>query len=474
MASSPGAPEGPPRSPAPAYPAATTLFAVSRAWGLGLVGAISAVLYGVNFNTIRAVAGPDGSQALRYYPLLFAVLFLLYLAGVRLAWSGGRHVAIAAIGLGLLFRLLLLPAPVVLSTDLYRYLWDGRVQLAGTNPYRHAPQDEALAGLRDPEIFPRINRPWAPSIYPPGAQMLFAGLAWIAPGRIGALRLFLILCELATMLVLLRLLRRLGIPEGRVAVYAWAPLPIFEFAQAGHIDAALIPLVLLALRRRIEGRTGSAGFLLGAAALVKLYPAALLPVLWKRRDARFPLAFGATIVAGYLPYAWGVGGKVAGFLPTYFAPFEDFNVGLRAFLTEDIGLTGDGARGAAMALLAAGLGLTLLRIGRGRPETPAGIARAAGAAVGAYLLLVPATMHPWYVAWLVPFLAIVPGMGWWYFSAAVALSYAGYAVDPHRVPLWARCVEYLPTYALVLLGLRRFAGRPAWAPAASLRTRRTP
>ncbi|HYB73086.1 MAG TPA: glycosyltransferase 87 family protein [Candidatus Sulfotelmatobacter sp.] len=428
----------------------------------------------MNFNAIRAVAGAYGAQTLRYYPLLFAVLFLLYLAGVWLVWSGGQRVAIAAVGLGLLFRLLLLPTPVVLSSDLYRYLWDGRVQLAGINPYRHAPQDEALAGLRDPEIHPRINRPWAPTVYPPGAEMLFAGLAWIAPGRIGALRLFLILCDLATMLVLVRLLRRLGLPEGRVAVYAWAPLPIFEFAQSGHIDAALIPLVLLALLCRIEGRTASAGFLLGAATLLKLYPAALLPVLWKRRDARLPLAFAAAMLAGYVPYAWGVKGKVAGFLPTYFARFEDFNVGLRSFLTEDIGLTGDGARAAAMAILAAGLALTILCIGRRRPDTPAGIARAASAAVGAYLLLVPATMHPWYVAWLVPFLAIVPGVGWWYFSAAVALSYTGYAVDPHQVPLWARCAEYLPTYALVFLGIRAPGGRPTWALATALRTKASP
>jgi hypothetical protein len=439
-----------------------------------LVGAISAALYGVNFNAIRTVIGPEDAQVLRTYPLLFAVLFLLYLAGVWLGWSGGRRVAIAAVGLGLLFRLLLLPTPVVLSSDLYRYLWDGRVQLAGINPYRYAPQDEALGGLRDPEIHPRINRPWAPTIYPPGAEMLFAALAWIAPGRIGALRLFLTLCELATMFLLLGLLRRLGLPEGRVVVYAWAPLPIFEFAQGGHIDAALIPLVLLALRCRIAGRTGRAGFLLGAATLVKLYPAAILPVLWKRGDGRLPLAFAATILAGYFPYARGVGGKVAGFLPTYFARLEDFNVGLRLFLTEDIGLVGDGARGAVMAILAAGLGLTLLLIGRGRAETPPGIARAAGAAVGSYLLLVPATMHPWYVAWLVPFLAILPGIGWWYFSAAVALSYTGYAVDPHQVPLWARCVEYLPAYALVLLGLRANGPWPAWIPGAPLRPKTSP
>ncbi len=445
-----------------------------RVWMLGLVGVTLGILYALNFNAIRALAGPDGTAVLRYYPLFFGVVFGLYLLGVWLGWSGGRRVALAVIGFGMVFRLLVLPTPMVLSSDPYRYLWDGRVQMAGINPYRHPPQAEALAPLRDPEIHPRINRPWAPTIYPPGAEVLFAGLAWVAPDRIGALRLFLILCELATMLVLLRLLGRLGLPEGRVAVYAWAPLAIFEFAQAGHIDAALIPLVLLALLARIEGRPGLAGSLLGAATLVKLYPAVLLPVLWKRKALRLPLAFLATVALGYLPYAWGVGWRVTGFLPTYFARFEDFNVGLRALLTEGLGFTGELARQAVMGILAAALALTLVAIGRRRPDTPPGIARASGWAVGAYLLLVPASMHPWYVAWLIPFLAVLPGAGWWYLSAAVALSYVGYTVDPHRVPLWALCIEYLPTYALVLFGLGASGRWPAWASAVFLRTKTSP
>jgi hypothetical protein len=133
--------------------------------------------------------------------------------------------------------------------------------------------------------------------------------------------------------------------------------------------------------------------------------------------------------------------------------FEDFNVGLRALLTDGIGFHGEPARRFVMVALAAVLAAALLAIARRRPETPLGLARGCGAAVGAYLLLIPATMHPWYVVWLVPFLAILPGAGWWYLTGAVALSYAGYTVDPYIVPVWARLIEYLPAYALVLAGL---------------------
>jgi hypothetical protein len=65
------------------------------------------------------------------------------------------------------------------SDDAYRYIWDGRVLLAGVDPYRFVPLNSALAGLRDPLLFPEgepplINRPGVPTIYPPIAQLWFA------------------------------------------------------------------------------------------------------------------------------------------------------------------------------------------------------------------------------------------------------------------------------------------------------------
>src|SRR6267378_3268258 len=73
-----------------------------------------------------------------------------------------------------LFRLSLLFSPPYLSDDIYRYIWDGRVQAAGINPYRYIPADSALAQLRDKEIYPQINRKdYARTIYPPAAEALF-------------------------------------------------------------------------------------------------------------------------------------------------------------------------------------------------------------------------------------------------------------------------------------------------------------
>ncbi|HSB77630.1 MAG TPA: glycosyltransferase 87 family protein [Candidatus Methylomirabilis sp.] len=430
---------------------------------LGLVAGMLTVLYAMNFSAIQVIPGSRAVGIFWVYPLFVALVFLVYLVGVRLTWAAGRRAALVVIALGVAFRLFMLPTQVVLSTDLYRYFWDGRVQLSGINPYRYPPEAQVLAELRDARIYPRINRAWAPTIYPPGAQILFAALEMAAPDRIWALRAVLIACELTTMLLLVVLLRRLGLPEGRVAVHAWAPLPIFEFAQAGHIDAALIPLVLGALLAAGRGRTGVAGGLLGGASLIKLYPAILLPVLWRRGDGRLPLAFLATAILGYFPYVWGVGWRVVGFLPTYFARFEEFNVGLRALLTDGVGITGTPARIVVSGFLAMLLVAVLVALGLIRGETPLDLASACGVAVGAFLLLVPSTIHPWYVVWLIPFLVVLPGPGWWYLTVAVALSYVAYAGGPVRVPGWVRAVEYLPAYLGVLLAFCRAWWRPAQA-----------
>src|SRR5205823_3818984 len=88
--------------------------------------------------------------------------------------NGGRSALALILATAILLRVGALAAPVYLSDDIYRYIWDGRVQAAGINPYRYIPTDTHLAPLRDEAIFPNINRNnYAPTIYPPVAQLLF-------------------------------------------------------------------------------------------------------------------------------------------------------------------------------------------------------------------------------------------------------------------------------------------------------------
>ncbi len=429
---------------------------------LAALGALSAVIYA----GALPVAAWLGVELLAAHPVVVVVLFALYLTAAWLAAVRVRPTRSAlavVLGFGLLFRALMLPTPVYLSSDLYRYLWDGRVQLAGVNPYRYAPEALEMVHLRDGEIHPRINRPAARTIYPPAAQWLFALAAALAPWSIVGWRVLLLLFEVATGALLLVLLRRLGAPPTAVIMYAWSPLVVFEGVQAGHVEVAMITLVLLALVLRQTGSSLGAGAVLGGAILMKLYPAVLLPAWWRRDDWRFLAATVATVGLGYLPYAAALGAGALGFLPEYFASAEDHNIGLRALLTHPFGFTGEVARSVAMALLFATLAVALVVIGWRARQDPAGLWQASALAVGAYLLLVPTAMHPWYVVWVVPFLCARPSPAWLWFSGAVTLSYVAYVVAPAPLPWWAWLLQYGPLYALLLAGAvaRRVRRTPA-------------
>ena len=403
-------------------------------------------------------------QPLAGHVIVFGVVFVLYLAAIRIALGPvgrARGVLGLVLGFGLLFRALMLPTPVYLSSDVYRYLWDGRVQLAGVNPYRYAPAAPDLAGLRDGDTHPQINRPWARTVYPPAAQWLFALAAAAAPNSLVGWRVLLLALDALVMLILLRVLRHLGAPAAAVVVYAWSPLVVFEGVQAGHVDLAVIPLILLGLGWRQGGSSVRAGFALGLATLVKLYPAVLILACWRRGDLRFPGVAAATIALGYAPYAAALGFGALGFLPEYFASHEDHNIGLRALLTFPFGFTGETPRAVAMAVLFAVMLAALTAIARARRPEPQGTWEAAALAAGAYLLLVPTSMHPWYVMWMVPFLAVTPSPAWLYFSGAVALSYLKYVVEPAPFPWWAWAAEYVPLYALLSVAGWRMVARRA-------------
>ena len=194
--------------------------------------------------------------------------------------SADRRPTLALIlGTAILLRLLALSAPVFLSDDINRYIWDGRVQAAGINPYRYIPTDPDLARLRDDAIYPNINRNnYAPTIYPPVAQMLF-----LLANRVGetvlAVKLVSVVVEAVGIGALLLILRAAGEPREHILLYVWHPLPIWEIAGSGHIDAAIVAFIALALAAAVAGRRAWSGAALAAATLVKFFPLVLAPAL---------------------------------------------------------------------------------------------------------------------------------------------------------------------------------------------------
>jgi hypothetical protein len=359
------------------------------------------------------------------------------------------------------------------SSDAYRYVWDGRVQISGTSPYRYVPLDDRLRELRDPLLFPglrpsepsgvrtldrlpteaaavhalahndprtRINRPRVPTIYPPFAQAWFAAVAVLTPRSWGThgLQAASALLALGLTLGLGLLLGRRGRDPAQALWWGWCPLVVLEAGNGAHVDvlaAALIiaSLAVLGARRTVQPEWFSSalgGLLLGLAAATKIIPLLLLPALTvlRRRNGGgprqlvVPLAALGTFALTYLPHVIAVGALVLGYLPGYLSE-EGFDGG-----GDRYGILGlvfpVPARQPMALLLAAALALIALwRADLQRPERTA--VWLFGSAI---LITTPA--YAWYCLPLVALAALSARPEWLAVAVAGYLAYAGFRT-PH-------------------------------------------
>jgi len=220
---------------------------------LSILGVVMLVLYRVG---VRSRTVPD----ILFFLKLVLIQLLIYFGVVWLSLRTKDSPQLLVLGLifAALFRIAILFYPPYLSDDIYRYIWDGRVQSAGINPYRYVPANESLAKLRDDKIYPNINRrDYARTIYPPVAEAAFflttrfsESVTWMKAVMVG--------CEAITVWAVIQLLTSFGLARQRVLIYAWHPLAVWELAGSGHLDALAIRLRGVAGRARpAAGSTGT-------------------------------------------------------------------------------------------------------------------------------------------------------------------------------------------------------------------------
>ncbi len=218
-----------------------------------------------------------------------------------------RRILYGIFGVAVVMQGILIFTRPTLSDDMYRYVWDGRVQAQGISPYSYPPNAPELTFLRDLKIYPSINRKDVVTVYPPAAEAAYAILWRLGPDNVHWFQAAMAGGGLVAGALLVGLLRDLDLSPARVLIYLWSPLLTFETAHAAHVDGFLLPLLVGALWARVRERDGMVGFLLGIATAMKFYPVLLLPFLWRpqhpQRRWRMPLAFGCTVGLFYLPYS---------------------------------------------------------------------------------------------------------------------------------------------------------------------------
>jgi len=346
-----------------------------------------------------------------------------------------------------LFRLTLLPLVPSLSSDPYRYHWDGQVQLAGYNPYLVKP-DALVIGAHETPLGHPLSAHDMPNVYPPLAELVFRVAARFLPGNV-AFKLPFFLADLLTVFLLAICLRSSPQRNFRLAIYAWNPLVVVEFAGTGHSDSLALAALVAALLI-IRSRMGVSTILLAAAALLKVFPAMLFPAWlrragWPRSGRSWAAAFASTALAGlcFWPYrsAWE---QIPSTLAYFGAHFQNNNASLFSVL-KAFSCSADWASGIGVGIVIA---LALWAAARRlEPE------RAAYLIFGAILLLSP-NAYSWYFTWIIPFLCFFPNPAWLLLTILQFLSYHtliryGILGDWRWSPLMIS-LTYAPFYAWIL------------------------
>ena len=377
--------------------------------------------------------------------LLGAIMGLALLAVWKDFVPSKRSAGLVVVGIGLVARCAF--AGHEPSNDVYRYLWEGRVQLHGVNPYSTPPADPSLTHLRDAG-FEKINHPEWTAIYGPAAEGVFAAIALLWP-TVLAWKLVVLLADLGVILLLIRLLIARGQSPLWVVGYAWNPLVLWSFAGAAHLEVMVTLALVAALLSLERDRAVLAGLALGLGVLVKATIIVALPVLFLPRwRPRALAAFMFLVVVGYLPYA-GAGGGL-------FASLTRFGAEMR--FNDLAGLVSGGPLGPVGRLVIglAVVSLVMVWLWRRRPNPVDG----ATMLVGASILIMP-TVHPWYGAPLAACNSSTRTVAWFVLTVSLVLALEAEALEAVTTewaePGWIRWAVYGPFLLVAAIGMVRRA-----------------
>ncbi|MCY3413041.1 MAG: hypothetical protein INQ03_15495 [Candidatus Heimdallarchaeota archaeon] len=392
---------------------------------------------------------------LRLYPLVFiAYILMIYL----MEKNKGNFMLNRTIWfIIVLVRVLILFVPTGLSDDIYRYVWDARVQAAGINPYLFSPESTEISHLRE-NWFYLINNPDIPTPYPPVSQLLF--FIVLAPvsninHAILIFRIFITICDLASIYILSRILELFNKPKHYVVYYAFSPLALIEFAGNGHNDAIAVLFLLLTLYYHFNKHgsyTYKIPLFLALAIMTKMYPIFLIPLVmpfWRRREY---VIFIITILVTSLPYLNN--GIVPFFSPgqQIFLRYFEFNSSLfrvlHYFIENPL---------LVRYLITAFVGLSylfLLTLYYRNNQTSEALLSILLHILLLSILLSP-NVHPWYILWLLPIAVILRNWTGLILSLLIVFSYEIYIqYDNHGI--WEEKIpvlllEYIPVYIIFIL-----------------------
>jgi alpha-1,6-mannosyltransferase len=421
---------------------------ITPAWRVYILGATLCVALTICSRNFGDRGGPYFMASLTLAGIVYLLAIREFFATRRFA----RRVVVTGLVLAAVWHMEFLRVPSGAEDDIHRYVWDGRLQRLGYNPYIVVPSDPAAKGLHTPETS-NLNNPDLPSPYPAGAQLFFRAVTAIQESTF-ALKVAFAVCEIAIVFVLLDVLRCTRRGAHLVLAYAWNPLLAIEVAGSGHIDIVGALLLVVSAAALVRRWRATAAVALGLAIAVKFLPVVLLPLYWKRVRMRDAVLAAAVVGLLYVPFL-NHGRIPIGSLGTYVHSFR-FNGPVFALFDQV-------APPPLLAGLAVLVGLvTATWIGSAAHEWPPDQFPWPMFAwpMAASLLCAPA-VFPWYLLWLLPFLTSVSTLLIIIWTVSIFPTYVMWHLRTlgrpwGSLPGWVMLLEYgCVAGAGVILALRR-------------------
>ncbi|MCK0188863.1 polyprenol phosphomannose-dependent alpha 1,6 mannosyltransferase MptB [Arenibacter sp. F20364] len=403
----------------------------------------------------------DRTDFVKLLSLYLALFFLCYKLIQFEKWNF-KFLAIT----GTLFRLILLFTEPNLSQDFYRFIWDGQLINNGMSPYLHLPKDliiqngqlmhnsaELVSGMGSLSASNYSN-------YPPLNQFIFAMSTWLSGksvvGSVLVMRTVIILSDLGILYFGRKLLQKLNRSTHLIFWYFLNPLVILELTGNLHFEGVMLFFFIWAMYLLCNKKWLLAGIVYALSISIKLVPLLFLPLFLKyfgfKKSMLFYAVVGITTVLLVLPfYSPDFADNYMQTVGLWFSNFE-FNAGLYNaikkaavnFGSKPWELIKDYGKITPIIVIAS---VSLITFFRDNKKISSVLTSMLWVLTLYYFL--SATVHPWYIIFLVLLSLFTEFRFPMVWSLSIILSYWAYSNEGFTENYWLLFVEYITVYGFM-------------------------